>query len=107
MGQAPVIMVQLIKDHVAGYNEDGSPSTSQEDHFQSYDAGLSGQTFSLAAHALGLGSVIMGLYVEADVKRILNISDDYRVAALIALGYPAQAASGPSRKPVEEILTIR
>ena len=107
MSGAPVVMVQLIKDHISGYDKDGNPSTSMGDHFQSYDAGLSAQTFCLAAHGVGLGTVIMGLYSEKAVKEILDIDDTYRVAALIAMGYEEGTANAPARKDIDELLVIK
>ncbi len=41
-------------------------------HWQSFDAGVAAQTFCLAAHALGLGTVIMGIYNPAEVAKVVK-----------------------------------
>ncbi|MBD8941905.1 MAG: nitroreductase [Clostridiales bacterium] len=103
---APVLMVEVTVNKRAGYERDGSHSTSKKDHWQSYDAGMSAEVFCLAAHEKGLGTVVMGIYEEAKVKEVLGIGEDKSVSALIALGYPADAPAAPKRKEVADILTF-
>jgi len=44
---------------------------------------------SLAAIEEGLGTCWIGALTEDQVKRILGIPENIRVAAMLALGYPA------------------
>ena len=67
---APVLMVELTVNKRAGYERDGSYSTSKKDHWQSFDAGMAAQVFCLAAHEKGLGTVVMGIYDEEKVKEV-------------------------------------
>jgi nitroreductase/NAD-dependent dihydropyrimidine dehydrogenase PreA subunit len=70
------------------------------------DAMLASQNILLAAHALGLGSCLIGFAVaamarEPAIKRVVGIPAEEHIAAVIALGYPAlnyQRLTG--RKPV-------
>ncbi len=93
----------VIKER-SGYERDGSFSTPLTTHWQSFDAGIAAQTFCLSAHALGLGTVIMGIYDPAEVAKVVEIPEGQEVAALIALGHPAQDPQAPARKDVDTLL---
>ena len=59
------------------------------------DALLATQNILLAAHAMGLGSCLIGFAVAAmaknpTIQRTLGIPDDEAIHAVIALGYPAE-----------------
>lgn len=102
---APVLVAVTTVDGRCGYEKDGSFSTSKGTHWQSFDAGIASQTFCLAAHEMGLGTVIMGIYDEEKVKNLLHIPDNQSVSALIGIGYPDQNPDAPERKSVEELLS--
>lgn len=102
---APVLIVVTTVNARSGYERDGSFSTSKETHWQSFDSGIATQTFCLAAHDKGLGTVIMGIYDEQKVIDTLNIPEGQSVSALVALGYPAEEPVAPKRKEVEQLLT--
>ena len=88
----------------SGYERDGSFSTSQGTHWQSFDAGVAAQTFCLAAHALGLGTVIMGIFDEAKVRAVLDLPAEQMVSAIFAIGHPAEQPVCPKRKDVDTLL---
>lgn len=104
IGQAPVLIVETTVNERSGYERDGSFSTSKGTHWQSYDAGLAGEAFCLAAWEKGLGTVIMGIFEEAKVKEALQIPETESVSALIALGYPEEVPEAPKRKGTELLL---
>ena len=101
---APALVVLTMITGRSGYERDGSFSTSQGTHCQSFDAGIAAQTFCLAAHALGLGTVVMGIFDEEKVRQVVEIPEDQKVAALIAIGHPAEEPMCPKRKDVETLL---
>lgn len=103
---APVLIVQTTVNYRSGYEYDGSFTTSKGTHWQSYDAGISAQTFCLTAHEYGLSTVIMGIFDENKVADVLSLDDSLSVSSLIALGYPADNPVAPKRKDVTDILTI-
>ena len=47
----------------------------------------------------------MGIFDEDKVAKVLNLSDDQGVAAIIAIGYPVADATAPKRKEVADLLT--
>ena len=104
---APAIIVLTSVEKRAGYERDGSFTTSKGTHWESFDAGIAAQTLCLAAHSMGLGTVIMGIFEEDKVKAAVGVPEGQTVAAVIALGYPAEEPSAPKRKDVSELLTYR
>lgn len=105
--EAPVLMVLCVIRGLSGYEPDGTPSTEKGSHWQSFDSGVAAAHFCLAARALKLGTLIMGRYDEKSIKTILKLPEEYEVAALIALGYPAVVPAAAERKPLEEVLTFK
>ncbi len=101
---APALVVVTAITGRSGYERDGSFSTSQGTHWQSFDAGVAAQTFCLAAHALGLGTVIMGIFDEAKVRAVLDLPAEQMVSAIIAIGHPAEQPVCPKRKDVDTLL---
>ena len=72
-----------------------------------FDVGAACQTFCLAAHEAGLGTVIMGIWDEDAITELLDIPERQELAALIAIGYPDVAPEAPKRKSVQDLLTYR
>ena len=101
-----LIAVTFIKGR-CGFERDGSYSTKKEDRWQMFDVGAACQTFCLAAHEAGLGTVIMGIWDEDGITKLLDIPETQELAALIAIGYPDIAPDAPKRKSVEDLLTYR
>ena len=104
--QAPAIVVLSYVTKRCGYERDGSFSTSKEDRWEMFDAGIATQTFCLAAHDKGIGTCIMGIFDEEKVAEALNLPEDQKVGAVIAAGYADIAPDAPPRKDLETLLTI-
>jgi nitroreductase len=105
ISQAPVVLGICGQKHKAGYYN-GERKTKFEDWLM-YDLGLTTQNLCLAAHVLGLGSVIVGSFDHDRVAELLEIPDSYDIVALIPIGYPAHAPSPPPRRPVAEFVHYR
>lgn len=58
----------------------------------------------LEATALGLGTCWIAHYEEPDARSVLELPEEYSVAALMTLGYPGEAPSPRPRKPLDEIV---
>lgn len=106
INSATALIVLTTEDGICGYESDGSASTTKGSHWQSFDSGIAAQTFCLAAHELGLGTVILGMFSEEKVKEILAIPEGRSVSALIPLGYADESPDKRKRKEVDELLTI-
>jgi nitroreductase len=69
------------------------------------DVGIAAQNLMLAAHALDLGTVFVGVFDEEKIRSFLGIPANIRVVGLFPLGYPQEKGKqGPSRKSLEEIV---
>jgi len=101
-----LIAVTFVKGR-CGFERDGSFSTKKGDRWQMFDVGAACQTFCLAAHEVGLGTVIMGIWDEDGITELLDIPETQELAALIAIGYPDISPEAPRRKSVEDLLTYR
>ncbi|MBP3475476.1 MAG: nitroreductase family protein [Lachnospiraceae bacterium] len=107
IANAPVLIAVTIIKNRSGFERDGSFSTPKGDRWQMYDAGIASQTFCLAAHEQGLGTVILGLFDEDKIADMLQLPEDRELAALIPVGYPDEAPVAPRRKPVDDLLSYQ
>lgn len=105
LSTAPLLIAQTCIKKRSGYERDGSFSTDRGDGWQMYDCGIAAQTFCLAAHDHGLGTVIMGIFDRPALEKYLNVPENQELVALIAVGYPDQQPSAPRRKSVSDLLT--
>ena len=103
--QVPVLLAVTFVKGRSGFERDGSFSTKKGDRWQMFDVGVACQTFCLAAHNAGLGTVIMGIWDEDGITNLLKLPDDQELAALIAVGWPDVDSDVPMRKSVDELLT--
>ncbi len=100
---APVVLVACGKLGKSGFYKDNA-ATSKGDNWYLYDVGLATQNISLAAHDMGLGSVILGLFDANAAGKVLNLPDSVKVVTLIPLGVPAKESKAPPRKPLCEFV---
>lgn len=101
-----VIAVTIIKGR-SGFERDGSYTTVRGDSWQMFDAGVASEAFCLAAYEQGLGTVIMGIFDEAEAAKLLEIPEERELIALIPIGYPAETPAAPKRKGVEDLLSYK
>lgn len=104
MSQARTIAIQSVVTGICGYERDGSFTTSKGAGWEMYDAGISAQTFCLAAHEYGVGTVIMGVFDEELIKQIVDIPNGESVTAIIGMGYPDEERNAPKHREIDEVL---
>ncbi len=102
--KANQLLVLCSKKNRSGYERDGSFTTSKGSSWEMFDAGIAAQTFSLAANVYGVGSVMMGIFDEDKVKKILEIPEDLNVSCLLSFGYPKFIPDPVPRKEVSDLL---
>ena len=74
---------------------------------QNFDCGVAAATFGLAAHELGLGSVVLGIFDEKKLAELLELPEGMGVACLMPLGYPAEEPAAPKRKEAADLLSVK
>ncbi len=97
---APVVLALCAKKGTSGYYK-GMVTTKFGDWFM-FDIGLAAQNISLAAHAAGLGSVIVGLFEHDKAAGVLGVPQEYELVCLIPVGYPSKVPSPPKRRTIQE-----
>ncbi len=100
--EAPILIVLCGKKAISGYYR-GKPVTGKGDWLM-FDTGLAMQTLCLAAHGLGLGTVVVGMFDHQKAGEILGVPEDVEVVAMTPLGYPASGSTGPKRKEISEFV---
>lgn len=99
-----VAVLSFVKGK-SGKLEGDDYATSKANVWEVFDAGLACQTFILAAHAKGVGTVVMGVIDDVSISTIVGLPEEETVAALIVYGYEeGEHAQATPRKEVDELL---
>lgn len=96
VGEAPVIIVAvaLNPEYVMSSGVPAYP----------VDLAIAVDHMTLAATEEGLGTCWIGGFPQEEVKRVLNIPDNYKVVTLFPLGFPADSPKPKTRKDLKEII---
>lgn len=75
--------------------------------FYIQDGSAAAQNMLLCAHALGLGGVWLGAphslkKYDEEIKRMTKIGENFIIASIIAIGYPAEKRKISSRVPLHQ-----
>jgi len=100
--QAPLTLVLLGIKGRAGFYK-GEVCTDKGDWYM-FDSGLAMQNLCLAAHAMGLGTVIVGYFDAVKAAEILHVPAGKVVVAMTPLGVPKDTFSRSKRKEIEEFV---
>jgi nitroreductase len=101
----PIAIVVCAEMRKSGYYVRGGqePVTDKGDWYM-YDVALAMQNLTLAAHALGLGTVNIGAFDAIKAAEILGVPEGYAVVSMTPLGYPDQEPNPRPRKELSEIV---
>ena len=102
MTEAPLVIVLCGKKGVSGFKK-GETATVKGDWLM-FDTGIAMQSLCLAAHGLGLGTVVVGLFDHKKAEEVLGVPQDREVVAITPLGYPAAEGVAPKRKEISEFV---
>jgi nitroreductase len=102
MTDAPIVLVLCGKKGVSGFYK--SRAATVKGDWLMFDTGLAMQNLCLAAHSLGLGTVIIGLFDHRKAEEILGVPQNVEVVAMTPLGYPAAEGMTPKRKEIFEFV---
>ena len=104
MTVVPIIIVACAELKKSGYTHKGDQVATDKGDWFMFDVALTIQNLTLAAHALGLGTVQIGLFDAVKAARILSVPEGFAVVEIIPVGYPAIEGKAPSRKELTETL---
>lgn len=99
---APVVLALAGRLTASGYYNN-IVTTTLGDWFL-YDLGIATQSLCLAAHRMGLGTVIVGLFDHARAGAILKIPATHQLVTLIPIGFPAKVGRAPERRPAADFV---
>lgn len=99
---APILLVLCATRNLSGFKR-GEVTTDKGDWFM-FDTGIAMESLCLAAHSLGLGTVIIGLFDAKRVEGILGVPGNISVVAMTPLGYSQGEVSAPRRKELADFV---
>lgn len=100
--QAPLVIVACARKGLAGYHK-GDFGTDKGDWFM-FDVALCMANLTLMAHALGLGTVHVGLFDAKEAGRILSVPAGFEVVEMTPLGYPDGEPKKTTRRELNEFV---
>lgn len=99
---APIVLVLCGRKGISGFYK--SQATTVKGDWLMFDTGIAMQNLCLAAHSLGLGTVVIGLFDHKKTEEILGVPHNVEVVAMTPLGYPAAQGVTPKRKELSEFV---
>lgn len=99
--KASVVIVACARKDLAGF-KNGEQRTKFDSWFM-FDLGIAVQNLCLAAHSMGLGTVVVGSMNHDMIHELLFLPPEYEVVVSIPIGYPAQIPQPKGRKELFEI----
>ncbi len=107
MNTVPVVIVVCAETGKSGTKPGsgggGEYITDKGDWFM-FDTALAAENMALAAHAQGLGTVIIGAFNPQAAEKVLAMPKGYRIAVMLPVGVPSQEGKAPPRKELSELV---
>ena len=100
--QAPVTIASCAEKNISGYY--GGRKASYTGDWFMFDLGIAMEHMALAASALGLGTVHLGLFDVEKTASILEIPDSHLLVSMLPIGYPQSGITPRPRKSLSDIV---
>lgn len=68
------------------------------------DAAIAGEHIALQAAELGLGTCWIGAFYHDKMAELINLPSDYRIVALMPIGYPDMKRGNRQLKSIQELV---
>jgi nitroreductase len=102
--RAPVIAVFAVDRDLVVHR---IASGLRKIYYDFIDAGIAGEHFVLQATELGLGTCWLGWFRKKQVSEILRLPGNWRVCAMITLGFPDESPGEKRIIPESESVLFR
>ena len=102
MLEAPIVLAMAAVKGKSGYYKEQVQTRFGD--WMLYDCALASQNACLMAHALGLGTVILGQFDHTAIEEALALPRDYSMVCLIAMGHPAKKSLRTPRREIKEFV---
>ncbi len=101
--EAPVVLVLCGRKGRSGFK--GEDASTALGDWLMFDVGLFAQNVTLAAHALGFGTVHVGAFDHQSVAKILAAPEDVQPVEILPLGRPAgEPGRAPRRRELKDFV---
>ncbi len=95
---APVVLAVCARKKESGFYK-GEAVTKFGDWLL-FDLGIATENLCLAAHHLGLGTVVVGLFDHDRAAEVLGLPENVEAVVLVPVGFPAKTPSAPKRREI-------
>ena len=102
---APMLLAVCARKGCSGTLGDDVMVTKHGDWYM-YDLGIATQNLCLAAHSLGLGTVVVGWFDIEGAEKVIKVPQGVELVSLIPVGYRNQKGVTPKHKPANEFVHI-
>lgn len=94
INKAPIIIVGCA-----------NPNARLTGKWATIDTTIALENMALTATSLGIGTCWIGSFNEQKIKEKLNIPEDWKIVALISMGYPEEDPKQRKKKETTELFT--
>ena len=99
VSSTPVVLALCAGFGESGYSKEQVSTKFGE--WSMFDLGMACQNLCLAAHGLGLGTVVVGALDHDRAARVIGLPQGYELLVLVPLGYPGRVPPTKKRRSAD------